>query len=643
MVRFLFYFVIALAFNVPVYSQNVYSDKEFQFLSYEKIPTWPGVATGWNEDLPAIHLYDYNKYKGHAQYISVCLKTGITFKQFKEQVRNPYTRKYIPFFLYDLRDTNVIIDGSKYTWAVRIEDYRYEDNRQQMAETILKLLNTVSTYIGKQSGIYSKGIIVLASDPNATPNTSVAETINKNGYPDLTLSQLLTKAGGKKAEVLNSGTGIGYLKYVPAGQETSIQPSVKDILVYENLPEQVPPISGIITLEPQTPLSHINLLARNRGTINLYATDLKYIPGAKQLMNKLVKITCSGNRISITEAGEKEAKEFWESRIRKIDIPRPFNTANNIVDLNKSNPVIQSTPYVGAKASNYAILRQLFPTYVKQGYAIPFSWYFNTIKSCGADTLIRALITQKPGTDKRNKQLEQIRERILNAGVSPTLIGDIKNLIQEQFACSKIRLRSSTNCEDLPGFNGAGLYTSEGYSIDDGDVTLAGKILRVYASLWSLLAFEEREFYFINHSNAGMAILINEAFSNEYANGVAVTIPEQNNLSLIINTQSGENSVTNPENGQIPESVLFASAQDNTFEIKSRSGIHDIFLREDLKNQLNELKKVVLDIHKSLTANLDKNEKSEYGVDVEFKLMAENGELKLYIKQARLLRTILPE
>jgi hypothetical protein len=629
--------------TIPALSQNEYKDSKFQFLSFEKIPTWTGLATNWEKAQAEIHLYDFNQYKGHAEYISKALKTGISFKQFKLLVKSPDKRKYLPFFLFDLRETFVDVNGKKYGWAVRLEDYEYDDNQQQMASTVLRLLDLVSGYIAKQTGNSSRGIIILATDSKAMPNTSIAEILNMKGYPNMTLTQLIVKVGGKKVEVLNQGIGIGYLRYVAAGKESSFRSSYKDILIYEKLPTRVRPVSGIITLEPQTPLSHINLLAKNRGTINLYTLDLKNILGAEKLIDKLVKLECSNEKISISEINLNEAEKIWAKRVKAIEIPQPLTNIVKIIDLNKNNPEIQTVKNIGAKAANYAIIRQLFPNYVRPGFAVPFSYYFNTIKSCGADTLIHTLVKTKPLKNELDKQLEKIRETILNAKLDPSLNNEINNLVKKQFNDSSIRLRSSTNCEDLPEFNGAGLYVSKGYKLADSDKKLAKKILQVYASLWTPLAYEEREYYQIDHSKTGMALLINQAFPNEYANGVAISIIDKNNISVFINSQFGENSVTNPENGQIPEAILFKSLQQNDYEIQTKSNIHDVFLQDSLKIKLFELRKLVMEVHHAYIDKLDKDKNLNYGIDIEFKIERESEEFKLYIKQARLLKSVLPE
>lgn len=44
---------------------------------------------------------------------------------------------------------------------------------------------------------------------------------------------------------------------------------------------------------------------------------------AESLLNKLVKIECAEDKISISEITLKEAEKFWDSRITKIEIPSP--------------------------------------------------------------------------------------------------------------------------------------------------------------------------------------------------------------------------------------------------------------------------------------------------------------------------------
>lgn len=157
-------------------------------------------------------------------------------------------------------------------------------------------------------------------------------------------------------------------------------------------------------------------------------------------------------------------------------------------------------------------------------------------------------------------------------------------------------------------------------------------MLEVYASLWNELAFKEREHFKINHLDTGMAVLINESFKNEYANGVIISIPENDKIKLLIDVQYGESSVTNPVDNNISESILYSDITKDRYRYDKRSSISDIFYSNDNNEQLlTELRQISKFLYELLAKD------SNFGIDLEFKLMDEEGSIKIYIKQARLL------
>ncbi len=63
--------VLLIFFSVPViFADDIYHSRKHQFLSYGVIPTWVGVASEWQEKTPKINLYNFNIYKGHADFVS---------------------------------------------------------------------------------------------------------------------------------------------------------------------------------------------------------------------------------------------------------------------------------------------------------------------------------------------------------------------------------------------------------------------------------------------------------------------------------------------------------------------------------------------------------------------------------------------
>ncbi|MBP8304015.1 MAG: hypothetical protein KBE04_07810 [Phycisphaerae bacterium] len=145
-----------------------------------------------------------------------------------------------------------------------------------------------------------------------------------------------------------------------------------------------------------------------------------------------------------------------------------------------------------------------------------------------------------------------------------------------------LRFRSSTNVEDSDEYTGAGLYDSySGCPADDLDVGEAGPcrcdptessergvfraIRRTFASFYNDNAYLERLHRGVDESEVGMAVLVNPSFPDELelANGVATIDTDEvtggRRIQLV--SQVGSVSVTNPEDGSIPEEfVLHADA-----------------------------------------------------------------------------------
>ena len=346
----------------------------------------------------------------------------------------------------------------------------------------------------------------------------------------------------------------------------------------------------------------------------------------------------------VSPVGLNEAQRLWEKQKVTIEIPEPVHATYQVANLAASSNDSKGIAHIGAKAANYALLLDLAasgdidPQLVKPAMAIPFGFYFRFVEENGLDKSIDSLHKNFRNMDmvQRHIALKSLRNRMKKAELNPSVISQVRQHAG-LLNCDRIRLRSSTNCEDLPDFNGAGLYLSKGFNWEDSDEKLAKKIKQVYASLWSEQAFEERNYFGIDHSKAGMAILINPAFSNEYANGVLMSLPEKDGTSYLINSQLGEYSVSNPEGDLISEAILYNS-QFQQIKIQSESSIGPVFLDKSLFETRRQLLETADALHQHFT-----KAQPGYGIDIEFKVMKDSDAYKLYIKQIRLIGEVLPE
>jgi hypothetical protein len=164
----------------------------------------------------------------------------------------------------------------------------------------------------------------------------------------------------------------------------------------------------------------------------------------------------------------------------------------------------------------------------------------------------------------RDEYLAAVRLRI-REGTPPAWMLDAITTLQGSFsATTPIRCRSSTNNEDLEGFSGAGLYDSFTHRPTEGH--LIETVKQVWASLWNLRAFDERDFYRVDHFAAAMGVLVHPNQDGEKANGVGVTknIIDPSWTGYYVNAQVGENLVTNPGPNDIPEEFLIADLEGDT-------------------------------------------------------------------------------
>lgn len=608
------------------------------FLSYGKIPTWTGVAANWHTQEPVLYMYDTKQYVGHSTFVARALKGCTDFADFKELVRNPAKRRYVPFVLYDLRQMPVQQAANTYNWALLVQDYRYLDEDAAITDLILRLAAEMPFYV---QGFTQKGIVILAKNADNKINQRLSPHIKARGHSTMTLHEMCLQTNALEQQVLNEGTAAGKLVQVNNEQEAQkLNPS--DIAVYNYIPLEVPPLAGIITLHPQTPLSHTAILAKNRGTVNVYVHQLKHIPNADKLLGKMVTLKGYGNTITMTEANDNDPLRLPKPKTA-LTIPQASERlGGGVWSLSDLPDSLSRVENIGTKASNYAKLYRLLGSeWVREGFAIGYAPYFEVVAQ-QAQPYIEELLQSKKNRNREeiNRSLGNIRQCIKESKVPQETITALRNLMDRHYPSSRIRLRSSTNCEDLPQFNGAGLYDSEGVNAHERNKKIAKAMLNVYASLWNERAFWERDYFGIAHQDVAMALHINEAFDNdnEFANGVLLTQATKTGIDVLVNVQADDVLVTNPTGaGEMPESFCIQASNKKIGRINSRSSRADILLGQSAERQflIEQLANVGTQLHHHFVGK-----QAGYGADAEFKIVCQpDGSLRLFVKQVRLLRT----
>ncbi|MBI1766135.1 MAG: PEP/pyruvate-binding domain-containing protein [Acidobacteria bacterium] len=367
-----------------------------------------------------------------------------------------------------------------------------------------------------------------------------------------------------------------------------------EIVVFGEPPLTLTPVSGIITTTFSTPLAHVNLLAKNWGVPNAY------IKGAAEtfqpLAGKFVYFETRDDGYTLRPATVNETAERGRQLAKRSDLITPaadleFRELTALKDQRSTE-----AKRFGAKSANLGELLHAVHAgtvrdiTVPSGFTIPFYYYEQFLRAHKLDEALLELL----GNDRfnhdaayRKERLAELRGKIqagsLNAEFSRAVLAK-KRLL---FGGKGVFARSSTNSEDLPNFNGAGLYTSVPNVRDDQ--ALLAAIKTVWASLWNYEAYEARESFGINHSGVYPAVLIQEGINAEAAGVLITTNPfdRSDHGAVYVNAKRGL-GMRVVEGRRVPEQLLF-TPKSNAVRVLTRSG-DDTLLTFDDRGGVREVK-----------------------------------------------------
>lgn len=493
----------------------------------------------------AIYYIDVNLFNIHADFVlGVLLKQPWTAENIREYNKN-YERKKPRFILCYLTH-HLKID--KWTFSFWEGDKIGPDDVMRVKKRFDE------TFFVKN----------LPFRPDSPMQQTVANQVKRRGLATITNDEIYKAAS---FQAFNKGRAVGRLRVVPVGTpfESLTFERTDIVLLQESYPD-ITPVAGIIATQFSTPLSHVNLRAGAWRIPN--AGDKKARDKYGKLDGKVVYYEVTDTSITLREATPAEIKEL-EQKIfdaRHVELPEADTRTANLPMLTRIRA--KDVLRYGTKTSNLGeiVTANIAGVRVPPGFGVPFFYYAQHMKQNGLDQRVNELLANpkfQADATWRKTALEDLRKAIVDAPIDSAALDAIYKRVRLELGGHGVFVRSSSNSEDLPGFNGAGLYDTVGNVV--GKHALGEALKRVWASLWNLRAVDERSAFGIDHHQAYMAVLI-QVGVNATAAGVLITKnlwDPSDNHSFTINSKwgLGERVV---QGQRLPEQIVFDPTNDGT-------------------------------------------------------------------------------
>ena len=415
--------------------------------------------------------------------------------------------------------------------------------------------------------------------PDSPEQEKVAKDVARAGVPVITNDQIYESAS---YQAFNKGSAVGRFHVVPVGTKfEDVHFDKGDIVLLQESYPDITIVSGILSTTFSTPLSHVNLRAGAWKIPNAGNKRARELYG--DLDGKIVyyEVTDTAMTLRVATSDEIEAFKNRMAASHHVELPRADLARRDFAMLDRMRAV--DVIVYGTKASNLGeIVSANLGVNVPMGFGIPFYWFDQHMKRNGLDKQVDAMLADpRWGSDPawRKATLEGLRKAIQDAPIDPDLLDALYKRVRVKLGGKGVFVRSSTNSEDLPGFNGAGLYDTVPNVV--GKKNLGEAVKTVWASVWTLRAVEEREAFGIDHKQVYAGVLVQIGI-NATAAGVLVSAnlfdPTATN-SFTINAKFGLGMKV-VDGVKVPEQIVFNADNDGT-KIISRSDDPTMLIFDD--------------------------------------------------------------
>jgi hypothetical protein len=515
-----------------------------------------------------IYFIDVNLFNIHADFVlGVLLKQAWTADNVREYNKNYERTK--PKFILGYLTHHLKID--KWTMAF------WEGDKIGPADVVRARKRLDEAFWIKQ----------MPFRPDSPMQTKITGDVAKLGVKVMQADEIYKAA---TYQAFTKGRAVGKLRVVAIGTPyEKVNFDRHDIVLLQESYPDITPVAGILATQFSTPLSHVNLRANAWKIPNAGDKQAREKFGA--LDGKTVYYEVTDTSVTVREATPKEIEELQNkiTAARTIKLP-PANLDNAQFAMLTRMRAKDVTSY-GTKAANLGeiVTANIEGVNVPAGFGVPFFYYQQHLASNGLDKQVKALLVDpkiKTDPEYRKQQLEALREAIKKAPITTESLDAIYKRVRLKLGGRGVFVRSSTNAEDLPGFNGAGLYDTVPNVV--GKQAIGDALKVVWASVWTLRAFDEREAFGIDHRTVYGGVLI-QIGVNATAAGVLVTknlYDTSDDHSFTINAKFGL-GMRVVEGQKVPEQIIFDPTNDGT-KIISRAD-DPVMLKFDDKGGIVEI------------------------------------------------------
>lgn len=509
-------------------------------------------------------------------------------------------------------------------WQKPVEKFTWELWEGDLAPA--EIIKTANDAIN--SHFYEK----VAYKPNSIRQEDASESLGI----DRVLQDELNK--NQEYLALNTGTAVGRIHIIDKLDDT-VEIGDNEIIVLKELPQNLPPVRGIIVAKPSSPLSHINILAKGWNIPNIYIKDADKL--LREYDTFIYKLDAKLTDYKLERASIDDVKTKFVSPDQVI--PPVDLKVKRLAGLREMRA--KDSVRYGSKAANQGeMIRARVPgVIIPDGFSIPYFWYDKFMRDNGFDDRIAEWqddleFVHNPRI--RRQKLEEFRNAIQKAPFDEALRADVIKQWRTQLGGRPVFVRSSSNSEDLPNFSGAGLYTSVP-NVREAD-KLIDAVKKVWGSLWKFEAYEARVRNYISQRDVYMSALVQLGVDMQKG-GVMITkdpFDKDSDDSVYISAVCGHNSKV-VDNSGLPEQILFnprsnsvivmtLSQQENALAFDENGD-----LRATTDKCANAQKRVLTDLQARTLAKTAIRIRGVFGgkkeQDIEWGIM--NG--RIYIVQAR--------